>query len=164
MNGDAKFSPCGRWRWWLTRVWDESLPMAALIGMNPSTANASEDDNTVHKEIHFCRDWGFGGLLKLNAYAYKATKPSDLWIARARGVDVVGEENTAGRMLSLLREFNVGRTVACWGRLSTDRGWVLRDALEYFGVQLDCFKKNSDGSPAHPLYLPYGLVPQPWNY
>jgi hypothetical protein len=163
MTGTAKFSADGRWRWWLTRVWDDSLPMAALIGMNPSTATATEDDPTIGKEIHFVREWGFGGLLKLNAYAYKATNPKDLWAARARGVDVVGEENTAGKMLALLRDFNVGKTVACWGRLKTDRGWILRDALGYFGVQLDCFKKNADGSPAHPLYLPYGLMPERWS-
>ena len=34
--GDASFSECGRWRWWLTRIWDDSLPMAGLIGMNPA--------------------------------------------------------------------------------------------------------------------------------
>ena len=132
MTGNAKFSECGRWRWWLTRTWDESLPMAALIGMNPSTANATENDPTVGKEINFVRSWGFGGLLKLNAYAFKATDPKDLYSARTRGVDVVGEENTAGHMLKLLREFNVGKTLACWGRLKTDRGWILRDALSYF--------------------------------
>ena len=62
MTGDARFSPCGRWRWWLTRVWDEKLPMAALIGMNPSTADAKDNDPTVAKEIHFVRSWGFGGM------------------------------------------------------------------------------------------------------
>jgi hypothetical protein len=164
MKGDASFSACGRWRWWLTRVWDDALPIAALIGMNPSTATATENDPTVNKEINFVRSWGFGGLLKLNAYAFKATDPNDLYYARMAGVDVVGEKNTAGHMLDLLREFNVRRTVACWGRLRTDRGWILKTCLSAYGVQLDCFKKNADGSPAHPLYLPYGIVTQPWNY
>jgi hypothetical protein len=132
--------------------------------MNPSTATATEDDPTVSKEIHFVRSWGFGGLLKLNAYAYKATNPADLYKARARGVDVVGDKNTAGQMLTRLQEFNVAATVACWGRLKFDRGWILRDVFTRYGVQLDCFKKNADGSPAHPLYLPYGLLREPWNY
>lgn len=52
-DGDAIFSECSRWRWWLTRIWDDSLPMAALIGMNPSIANATENDRTVRKAIHF---------------------------------------------------------------------------------------------------------------
>jgi hypothetical protein len=55
----------------------------------------------------------------------------------------------------------VQKVVACWGKLKTDRGWLLRDTL---GLRLDCLNKNKDGSPAHPLYLPYGLLPEPWNY
>jgi hypothetical protein len=170
MHGDAKFSACGLYRWWLTRVWDAHAPLCALIGMNPSTANATENDATVRKEIHFVRSWGFGGLLKLNAYGYKATLPDDLYAARARGVDIVGACNTAAHLVEYLREFDVQKTVACWGRLQQEtfygnRGWDLRDQLgRKYGVQLDCFRKNSDASPAHPLYLPYGLLPEPWNY
>lgn len=164
MTGDAKFSACGRWRWWLTRTWDESLPTICLIGMNPSTATASEDDPTVGKEIQYCRSWGFGRMLKLNAFAYKATFPADLYAARTRGVNIIGVENSSRHMLARLLEFEVEKTVACWGRLKRDRGWILRDEFSNFGVQLDCLKKNSDGSPAHPLYLPYGLLLEPWNY
>jgi hypothetical protein len=161
MKGDAKFSACGRWRWWLTRIWDESLSMACLIGMNPSTASATENDPTISKEIHYVRSWGFGGMLKLNAYAYCTAHPVVLYAARARGVDVIGAENTISHLARYIREFGVRKTVACWGRLKTDRGWLLQKNL---GVDLDCFKRNTDGSPAHPLYLPYGLLPEPWYY
>jgi hypothetical protein len=132
--------------------------------MNPSTANASDNDPTVAKEISFVRSWGYGGMLKLNAFAYKATNPRDLWAARARGVDVVGEQNTARHMMAYVEEFKVVKVVACWGKLKTDRGWYLRDMFSSADVKLDCLKKNSDGSPAHPLYLPYGLLLEPWNY
>lgn len=139
--------------------------MCCLIGMNPSTANATDNDPTVHKEIHFVKSWGFGGLLKLNAYGFKATKPADMWAARARGIDIIGRENTADYLIGYITEFKVEKVVACWGRLKTDRGWLLAEDLRAIGdLKLDCFKKNSDGSPAHPLYLPYGLLPEPWNY
>jgi hypothetical protein len=164
VKGEAAFSECGVWRWWLTRVWDESLPMACLIGMNPSTATASEDDPTVRKEITFVRSWGYGGMLKLNAFGYRATDPSDLWRARERGFDVIGKLNSAQNLLSYMRQFETRVAVACWGRLRTDRGWYLRNSFTEAGMKLDCIKKNSDGSPAHPLYLPYGLLLEPWNY
>lgn len=116
MIGDAKFSECGRYRWWLTRVWDSSLLACCLIGMNPSTATAIENDPTVGKEIHFVKSWGFGSLLKLNAFAFKATDPRDLYSARARGVDVIGRENTAANMVeTILLYGNVGKIVASGG-------------------------------------------------
>jgi hypothetical protein len=144
VKGDAKFSACGRWRWWLTRTWDESLPTACMIGMNPSTATASEDDPTIAKEIQYVRSWGFGRLLMLNAFAYKATLPADLYAARARGVNIIGAENSSSHMLILLRDFDVQKTVACWGRLKRDRGWILWDEFNLYGVQLDCDEKKAD--------------------
>jgi hypothetical protein len=164
--GDASFSECGRWRWWLTRIWDDSLPMAGLIGMNPSTATAKKNDHTVGKEIQFVRRWnGFGGMLKLNAFAFIATKPADMYVAMANGVDIIGSRNTTEHMLDYLSQFKVKKVVACWGHLKTDRGWLLAANLEAMGgFKLDCFKKNLDGSPAHPARLPYGLQPTPWNY
>lgn len=166
MTGDAKFSACGRWRWWLTRVWDESLPTIGLIGMNPSTANAAVNDPTIAKEITYAKSWGFGGLLMLNAFGFKATKPADMWAAKNRGVDIIGAENTCAHLVEYLHQFGVKKTVACWGRIGpkSDRGWLLRDEFLFRGVKLDCLMKNSDDSPAHPLYLPYGLLLEPWNY
>ncbi len=163
-DGAARFSLCGRYRFWLTRVWDADLAMCCLIGMNPSTATETENDPTVAKEIHFVRSWGFGGMLKLNAYAYKATQPKDLYAARARGLDIIGRENTADHIVGYIADFKATKVVACWGRLKTDRGWLLGESLKQKGIRLDCLKKNSDGSPARPLYLPYGLLPEPWNY
>jgi hypothetical protein len=161
MKGEAKFSDCGRWRWWLWREWDEKLPVIVLIGMNPSTADADKNDPTVAKEVNYATSWGFGGMLKLNAFAFKATNPKDMWAAKARGVDIIGAENTAAHMIGYMRYFRAERAVACWGRLKSDRGWLLAEQLK---LKLDCLRKNSDGSPAHPLYLPYGLLLEPWNY
>lgn len=163
-RGEAQFSPCGRYRYWLLRVWDESKPTAAIIGMNPSTATEKDDDPTVAKETTIIRSLGFGALLKLNAFAYRATLPVDLWKARQRGVDVIGPENTAPHIVEYLKLFAVKQTIAAWGKLKTDRGWFLSQSLKASGIRLDCLKKNGDGSPAHPLYLPYGLIPEPWNY
>jgi len=48
-NNGATFSECGRYRYKLCRIWDDSLPQVTFIGLNPSTADASIDDQTVKR-------------------------------------------------------------------------------------------------------------------
>jgi hypothetical protein len=109
--------------------------MAAFIGMNPSWANAVRDDRTVATDIAFVKSWGgFGGLLKLNAFAFVAPLQKDLWAAKVRGVDIIGARNTAIHMLDYMSTFRVKKTVACWGKLKSDRGWLLAESLKAAGI------------------------------
>ena len=43
----AYFSPDRKYRYQLTRIWHQHLPLAMCIGLNPSTANEAEDDPTI---------------------------------------------------------------------------------------------------------------------
>ena len=54
----------------------------AFIGLNPSTADETADDPTIRKCIKYAKAWGFGGLLMLNVYSFRATNPDDMWRAR----------------------------------------------------------------------------------
>jgi hypothetical protein len=45
----AEFSPCGKYRYALWRIWDFKKPLAMFIGLNPSTADASKDDPTIKR-------------------------------------------------------------------------------------------------------------------
>lgn len=47
IKSDAFFSPCRKYRYWLLRIWDETLPLMANIGANPSTADENVDDPTI---------------------------------------------------------------------------------------------------------------------
>jgi hypothetical protein len=49
--------------------------MICFIGLNPSTADAEVNDPTIRRCIGFAHDWGFGGLLMLNLFAFRATDP-----------------------------------------------------------------------------------------
>ena len=60
VRSDAVLSPCGRYRYRLTRSWDEDLDLLGFVMLNPSTADASVDDPTVRKCCHFARREGFG--------------------------------------------------------------------------------------------------------
>jgi hypothetical protein len=163
MRTDALFSLNRKYRFWLTRVWDEEKPMCAFIGLNPSTADETTDDRTILKCIKYARSWEHGGLLMLNLYAFRATDPKDLWAAREKWLDVVGGiPNHFEALQGYLAQFRVTRRIAAWGSDTKQAGRGLEAKLQI--PKLDFLMKAKNGQPKHPLYLPDGLLSEPWNY
>jgi len=146
----ALFSADRRYRNMLRIVWDESKPLIAFVGVNPSTADEFGDDPTIVRCKEFARLWGYGGILMLNLFAFMATDPLQMLTAD----DPVGPISDVGLELRLL-DPNV--VVVCWGRHGRhrDRGAeVAKQIAKYFsGTRLMCLGTNGDGSPKHPLYL-----------
>lgn len=139
------------YRYTLTRSWDESLPRVAFVGLNPSTADASKDDNTIRRCIGFARSWDKGGLIMLNLFAYRATDPYEM----VHAADPIGPQND-----QVLAQEAQGRlVVACWGTLGQMRGRAR--AVLASGVLGDyrVLHLTKDGHPGHPLYLPKARVP-----
>lgn len=163
MKTAAEFSADRLHRWWLSREWG-SEPWCAFIGLNPSTADETQDDPTIRRCINFSRSWEHGGLLMLNLYAYRATDPRELWAAEKRGVSIVGQQNYFCDLLERTRQFSVTRIVAAWGAGGGERGKQFGIAARLVGINFDCLMKTKQGHPQHPLYLPSGLLPEPWNY
>lgn len=150
MRTDALLSDDRRFRYWLIRVWDDSLPMVCYVALNPSTADETKDDNTIRKEIAFAKRDGFGGLLKLNLYAYRATQPSEMWKAEKQGVDIIGgERNWCESLQGYAKQFSCATVIAAWGRHGKKRGIGIIQRWP----GLKCFGLNDDGTPKHPLYL-----------
>lgn len=75
----------GACRYVLGRRWDARWPTAAWLLCNPSTADASLDDNTCRRMEHFTRRAGCGGFNAVNIWPLRATKPIDLWAMLKRG-------------------------------------------------------------------------------
>lgn len=153
---EAHFSPDRKFRYWLLRVWDEELPVMANIGCNPSTADETVNDPTIRKDMGFAKRLGFGGLLKLNVGAYRATDPKR-WLQAA---DPFGAENSPIHLRDYLSRFQVERTVVAWGRC-VGRFAAKADRLVAGLPDLQCFGRNPDGTPRHTLMLPYStkLIP-----
>lgn len=74
---EAKFSECGRYRYWLKRQWSDK-PMAMCIGLNPSTADATDDDPTIGALKRLLEPLGFGGVYMCNLFAWISSEPEDL--------------------------------------------------------------------------------------
>ena len=85
----AEFSKDRIHRYALYRVWDESKPLIMLIGLNPSTADENKDDPTIKRCVSFAKHWGYGGLIMVNIFAYRATDPRKM----KKATDPVGPDN-----------------------------------------------------------------------
>lgn len=145
----ARFSECRRYRYELWRRWSNA-PYCMFIGLNPSTADETQNDLTVRRCIDFAKQWKFGGLCMTNIFAFRATQPK---VMKAEP-DPIGSDND--RTLKALAE-KAGIVIAAWGKDGRHMG---RDkAVTAFLPSLHCLKQNIDGTPAHPLYLRRSLIP-----
>ena len=147
----ASFSPDGRYRYTLRRVWDDAKAMVLFVMLNPSIADACQDDPTVRRCQNYAQDWGYGGLWVGNLFAYISTDPSAL-----RDVaDPVGPDND----VALLRMHQgAAMTVAAWG---TRGGLLDRDkqVREMLTGPVYCLHRTKQGQPGHPGRLPKSATP-----
>ena len=90
MERGAKFSLDRVYRYRLWRFWDKRKGIVLFIGLNPSTADEKVNDPTIRRCIGYAMDWGYGGMLMGNIFAYRNTYPETLKIC---GVDPIGIEN-----------------------------------------------------------------------
>ena len=156
---NAYLSSDGVYRYSLVRAWDLELPTVLFIMLNPSTADAMQDDPTIRRCVGYARDWGYGRLLVGNLFGFRATDPKDL----IGPVDAVGPEND-----SWLRQMGdrADLIVAAWGiNAMNGRLAVLnRPAAikELFKGRLHLLKETQDGHPSHPVRLAKDLKPQFW--
>ena len=150
MKKDAILSEDRKYRYVLSRIWDETKPMVAIIGLNPSTADEKEDDNTITKCINFANNWGYGGIYMLNLFAYRATSPQDMFNSEYP----IGEENdTYIDKYSKLSD----KVICAWGN---DGNYKHRSQEVLSKIENKYYLKlNKTGEPAHPLYLSSELKP-----
>ncbi len=144
----AKLSECGRYRYSLERRWAPG-PMACWLMLNPSTADASQDDPTIRRCISFAKLWGCGGLVVVNIFPLRATDPRELKKARARGEDILMRLERDHHIEAAAKDAKV--IVAAWGAHKLVGKEATR--LPRCCTPLQCLGTNQDGSPKHPLYV-----------
>lgn len=157
MTNICEFSPCRKWRYTLWRKWDEGFfeepkGYMMVIGLNPSTADETKDDPTIRRCIAFAKQWGYNGLCMTNIFAWRDTKPEDM----RKAEDPIGPANNHWLVECAQ---NADLIVAAWGK----HGTYLNRSKQVVELmpkgKLVCLKKNEDGSPQHPLYIPSNIVP-----
>lgn len=144
----AVISTCGHYRYALWRRWGDGDPVA-FVGLNPSTADATADDNTIRRCVGFAKRFGCGGLVMLNLYAFRSTDPDVL----TKLNDPVGphHDEYVGPWLA-----GCQFSVAAWGgdvpKASSRPTALASLAVDHHGG-LYCLGRTKKGAPRHPLYL-----------
>ena len=144
LETDAHVSSDGLYRYWLSRRLSAGERVILFVGLNPSTADALQDDHTIRRCAGFARRWGFDWLHMGNLHAWRSTDPKGL---PSDALVAVGSENH-DHLKRLAESAEV--IVAAWGRhklnpsASSLARWVLRQP------HTRCLGINADGSPKHP--------------
>jgi len=152
---DASFSPCGRYRYTLTRRWADRGTVAFVL-LNPSTADAQREDPTIRRCMGLARSWGYGGIEVVNLFAWRATRPRDLRRAAA--------PESAGNARAVLRAAHrADLIVVAWGNHGAWRaaGARMFNRLRRARLALTCLGWTRLGHPRHVLYLRRDVRPQP---
>lgn len=157
--GRATFSACGLYRYLLERPPAEGPEWCVTFCMlNPSTADADQNDQTITKCIKFagriCDERGGPrhrlGVRIVNLYAFRATDPRDCF---AHPKPVGGIENDR----AIVDTCRTAQLVICaWGSSAkaSGRGSEVRRLLKAAGIELHRFRpRTPTPNPPHPLYL-----------
>lgn len=153
-SSGADFSDCGKYRYKLWRTWNVHRDKLVVIMLNPSTADAVQDDPTVRRMINRARAMNLGGLVVLNLFAYRTKSPEDM----KRAKDPIGPYNDG----FILHAVEGAKMVICgWGvhggHLSRD--WEVLDLLRASDIKMHALGITKDGHPRHPLYIPNAAKP-----
>ncbi|MCB9357474.1 MAG: DUF1643 domain-containing protein [Calditrichaeota bacterium] len=148
LAGTATISRCGTYRYRLERIWNNALPPIHWIMLNPSTADATQDDNTIRRVISFSQSWGYGSAVVLNLFAYRTPHPKLLRHAN----DPIGPRNDM-HLAQITSPI-----IAAWGahNLAATRA---NEVLELLPREILCLGQNQNGSPKHPLYVGGKTIP-----
>ena len=174
----AEMSPCGTYRWTLTRTWSSAGGRVCFIGVNPSTADHCLDDPTVRRWTHFARAWGYNGFTAVNLYPFRSSSPAECrtWSRwDERGPDWYARDALYfANLPTVVREAKAAAlVVACWGAGAWDPEFVDHVVEEITSGEapwpdLHCLAVSRDGSPVHPMArgrhrVPDGATPKLWR-
>jgi hypothetical protein len=137
----------GNYRYLLGREWNVNKPQITFVMLNPSTADAYQDDSTLRKCINFAQSWGYGSLEVVNLFAYRATKPRDM----RQVADPVGSKNNYYLQLATKRAALI---IVAWGANGSFQNRNEEVVNLISGQQpLYCLGLTKHGHPRHPLYI-----------
>lgn len=152
VSKSAIFSEDGLYRYVLYRKWDDALPVAQVIGLNPSKADSVEDDPTITFLLIALKKLGFGTLYMTNLFALVSADPEALRTCP----DPIKDNDLYLEKVRLLSD----DVIFAWGNFKQAEYRKKAMVAKFPGAK--CFAKNKNGSPSHPLSLMYkGTVKNP---
>jgi hypothetical protein len=152
---EAVISECGTYRYTLMRELGGPMRFVKpvlFIMLNPSTADAKLDDPTINKCKRFAYDNGGTELTVVNLFALRATDPKEL----TKHQDPEGPDNYV-HLWDQITLHEKGLIIVAWGnhKMAVEKGRDLISRMRYMGITPMCLGVNKNGTPKHPLYIPY---------
>lgn len=137
---------------------DSELNLLICFGINPSTAEPDNLDNTLKSVVRIALNNHYDGWMMCNIYPQRATDPNDM-----------DEEENSSMYLKnlkaigqLFEQYPKADLWAAWGTLITKREYLYKSLSDINSIlQRVCPGKqwvtygdrSKDGHPHHPLYL-----------
>lgn len=159
----ATLSACGRYRYRLWRTLPGSLLTARrrllFVMLNPSTADAAQDDPTIRRCVGFAKSWGFDVLEVVNLFAWRATDPHALRTV----TDPIGPDNDQAIAQAAAAADLI---IAAWGvlpRWAADRESTVCRLTASARAPLRILEQTASRFPRHPLYVRGSCQPTVWS-
>ena len=152
----AVLSDDREYRYQLSRIWDEDKPVAGFVMVNPSTADATQDDRTITRCVKYANGMGFGKLVVANLFAVRSSDPSVI----KQHPHPVGPKNDE-HLKTASKEAE--RLFAGWG---TPGGQYerAREVVKLLDEPLYALETTKQGHPCHPSRTPYDITVKPFSY
>lgn len=146
------------YRYALWRIFDEHLTPLFVIMLNPSVATHDQGDRTIDGLVRRARRLGYGSVLVVNCFAYRATDPSDM----RRASDPIGPINDD--VLRTISGFDVDLLCA-WGTNASHMGRErdVKCLISSGRARPHCLRLCAGGAPEHPLYVPGAIGLSAWQ-
>lgn len=153
----------------LTRVWGEpgqAPKPLTVVGLNPSDADAEQDDPTIRRVVDFANRWGFNTLFMANLFTFRTPSPKALWKAEESIVHPASLQcalNAMRMSKMLLLAWGTGvdaKVIMKYDAVIKAYATAFESALVTGCKGPMCLGLNKDGSPVHPLYQPSSAEPK----
>jgi len=180
MTRAARLSSCGTFRWTLSRIWDEALPVLLVVMFGPSTADDKRDDPTITLVCHVAAHNGYGGIVVVNGIPLRSskTKPQFAMLDWDKTSEWGDRDRLQENLSIILAEASrAGAALIAWGAIAgqtvASADWFdnVREEIECAlpdNAPLLCLGKTKGGYPIHPLARGKLKVPKdapllPWG-
>lgn len=159
----AWLSPCGQFRWTLTRTWDDALPVLLVVMFGPSDADHERDDPTVTLVCQIAAHNGYGGIVVVNGIPLRSSKtaPQFAMLEWDKTSEWGDRDRLQENLARVVHEASrAGAALIAWGALAGQTvaaaDWFdnVREEIEAAlpeGAPLLCLGRTKAGYPIHPL-------------
>lgn len=152
IKSSANISKCGKYRYWLSRIWDANKPVGMFICINPSKATSIMCDVTMCNCSNLAVQWGWGGFYIVNLFAFMATEQ----LKMQSQPDPVGQLNNDA--ITYCSD-KVSCIVLAWGNGYSQRS---SEVMGLLGKKpLFCIDNNAGGGYLHPGRIKTEIYTQP---